>query len=648
MNMDRFAVLHQELQATLRHLKETIQQLDRGENPAGNKDLRYISRLFAITNRQLDLELQEYNDAQRQAKEARAHFELMFRTSPAASTLVRISDRRIVDCNDAFLALGGYGREEVIGQDHRSFIMYEDSGELEDFIAALLKQGRCDNVPLAYRNKLGATIVALVSAVIVNQNDEPHVLAIARDITDHLAAEAALHESEARIRAITYSMQDAVLIMDPKGRIVYWNPAAERIFGYTEDAAVGQNLHRLLAPQRYQEAFEKGFALFQRTGKGAAIDRTLELEACHRDGHEMSIELSLSVIQLQDGWHASGIIRDITARKKVEEELRASQARYHALVDQSFEALALVDIKSQEVVEVNRRFTEMLGYALPEDGPLYVHDLVVEKSERLIERYNVTLKQQNFLSSEMLVYRHKNGSEVPVERAGSVICLDGKEYLLSSNRDMTEEYRRRQELAASLEELRNKTELLEKTNALLLESQQALLHQATHDPLTGLLNRRAALDALGRELARLARHGGGVAVGMCDIDYFKRINDSCGHQVGDEVLCWVSRFMQEKFREYDVITRFGGEEFLLILPFKAGEPVTEVFDRFRRLIAETPMHTAMGAELHVTVSIGVTFATPKSGMDSLLSEADVALYQAKAAGRNCVVYNGSPSFSVLE
>jgi diguanylate cyclase (GGDEF)-like protein/PAS domain S-box-containing protein len=142
------------------------------------------------------------------------------------------------------------------------------------------------------------------------------------DITERQKIEEALKESEARMRTITDSAQDAILMMDPEGRVSYWNPAAERILGYAGDEAIGKNLHQLIAPQRYHEAHRAAFDTFKKTGQGNAINSTLELEACHKNGHEISVELSLSSLRLKNGWHTVGIIRDVTERKQAEEKLK--------------------------------------------------------------------------------------------------------------------------------------------------------------------------------------------------------------------------------------------------------------------------------------------------------------------------------------
>ncbi len=141
------------------------------------------------------------------------------------------------------------------------------------------------------------------------------------DLVERKRAEEKLQQSEARFRAITDSAQDAILMMDPEGRMSYWNPAAERILGYTSAEALGQNLHDLIAPARFHAPHHAAFPTFRQTGQGGAIGKTLDLVARRKDGREISVQLSLSAVQMDGGWHAVGIIRDITERKRLEEAL---------------------------------------------------------------------------------------------------------------------------------------------------------------------------------------------------------------------------------------------------------------------------------------------------------------------------------------
>ena len=141
-----------------------------------------------------------------------------------------------------------------------------------------------------------------------------------RDITDQKRAQEALRESEEIFRNLASTAYDAMIMMDSQGNISFWNEAAARIFGYTKKEATGKNLHRLLAPEKYLEDFNKRFGHFKATGQGDGIGKTLELSAIRKDGTEFPMELSLSSFQHRRQWNALGIIRDITRRKLAEEE----------------------------------------------------------------------------------------------------------------------------------------------------------------------------------------------------------------------------------------------------------------------------------------------------------------------------------------
>jgi len=148
-----------------------------------------------------------------------------------------------------------------------------------------------------------------------------------------------LQQREATLAAISGSAQDAILMMDQRGAITFWNPAAERTLGWTEAEALGHNLHQLLAPQRFHGAHHAAFPEFVRTGQGAAVGKTLELQAIRKDGREISVSLSLSAVRLQDQWHAVGIMRDISAQKAAEQTLRESEERFRVLFEGSRDAM---------------------------------------------------------------------------------------------------------------------------------------------------------------------------------------------------------------------------------------------------------------------------------------------------------------------
>ena len=171
----------------------------------------------------------------------------------------------------------------------------------------------------------------------------------------------------------------------------------------------------------------------------------------------------------------------------------------------------------------------------------------------------------------------------------------------------------------------------------LMESRNQLLFQATHDMLTGLWKQENILDLLGRELNRCYREKTSAAVLLCDLDRFKPINDTHGHQVGNEVLRETARRIAQSVRSYDLVGRFGGEEFLAILTRCSPEHHEERADQVRRAISDFPFDTRAG-KLVVTVSIGVLMINGSVDRPPslVLDEVDQALYLAKNAGRNCV------------
>ncbi len=178
--------------------------------------------------------------------------------------------------------------------------------------------------------------------------------------------------------------------------------------------------------------------------------------------------------------------------------------------------------------------------------------------------------------------------------------------------------------------------------AELNRTRNALAHEASHDALTHLLNRKAILDVLNLELQRAKRTKKALCLGILDIDHFKTINDQFGHQVGDDVLVGFSDRLMANMRDYDSLGRYGGEEFIVIAPDgDAAMNIQGPFERLRKEIAKAPFSTRAGG-IQVTVSIGVTSSDGSHSMDQALAAADSALYQVKQGGRNQVAFQPIP------
>ncbi|MBI2277723.1 MAG: cache domain-containing protein [Dechloromonas sp.] len=163
-------------------------------------------------------------------------------------------------------------------------------------------------------------------------------LKLDEELRERKLAEQAVLDSEERFRGIASVAKDAIIMMDAVGNISFWNPAAEQIFGYPRDEALGRDLHALIAPQRFHADFRRGYQHFVRTGQGPAVGRAMELIAVRQDGSEFPIELSLSAIWLHGAWSSVGIVRDASERKRNERELQENLERVQGLNRQLEEA----------------------------------------------------------------------------------------------------------------------------------------------------------------------------------------------------------------------------------------------------------------------------------------------------------------------
>jgi diguanylate cyclase (GGDEF)-like protein len=173
----------------------------------------------------------------------------------------------------------------------------------------------------------------------------------------------------------------------------------------------------------------------------------------------------------------------------------------------------------------------------------------------------------------------------------------------------------------------------------LVEAREQMRFKATHDALTALWNHGMILDLLQREVSRAQREGNSVAILMCDLDHFKRINDSYGHLVGDELLQETARRLSNSVRPYDAVGRYGGEEFLVLMPGCDAPRARERAEEIRVSVGECPVITAHGP-VTFTLSVGALASGDwgRASAEQLLKEVDGALYRAKEAGRNRVVF----------
>ncbi len=245
----------------------------------------------------------------------------------------------------------GMEPENVLENGFWGYVFPEDAERLEREIERSLKRG--EEFRTEFRLVDGdGRVYWMEDQGKVSRDEDGAIIGVSgvlHDITGRREAERALREEREKLAKITGSARDAVIMTDDKGMISFWNPAAEKIFGYSGAEALGQELHAFLAPQRFHDEYRRGFARFQQEGSGPAVGRTLELEAIRKGGEEFPIELSLSAVNIRGTWHAVGIVRDITGRKALarrlieaqEEERRRISGQLHDDIGQLLTAVKI-------------------------------------------------------------------------------------------------------------------------------------------------------------------------------------------------------------------------------------------------------------------------------------------------------------------
>jgi diguanylate cyclase (GGDEF)-like protein/PAS domain S-box-containing protein len=314
------------------------------------------------------------------------------------------------------------------------------------------------------------------------------------------------------------------------------------------------------------------------------------------------------------------------AQKEIRQREKAEH-RYRALFEQSHDAVFILDIHGKHL-EVNQRAADLLGYTVEELTRLSATDISAQKKEnglvleRLQKGENIPLYEHDFIK--------KNGEKVTVEINAEMVCDDDGVpiHIQSVARDISE--RKQNEIVLQEANLKLQNQLIE-----IKTLQAQLQEQATCDSLTGLFNRRYLEETLAREFLRAGREKSSVCLIMMDIDGFKAFNDTYGHDAGDLLLRKLGEFLRSEVRSSDISCRYGGEEFLIVMPGTALEKGYERAEHLRAAFLSLDIEH-MGVKLRATLSIGVaTYPQHGDTWEEVLHAADQAMYSAKDAGRNC-------------
>lgn len=330
------------------------------------------------------VETSNHNQAAEALLKQKAYFEHLFYSIPAALVLLDNNDC-IEDFNEAFGELFQYSIEEAKGNPINDLIVPVHLRDEADNATTNVGVGETIYFESVRKRKDDTLVeVAITGRPIIAKTGQLAVLGIYQDISYRKETEKKLKENEARMRSISESANDAIVMLDPEGNVSFWNRAAEKIFGYAVDEIMGRNFHALIIPEHLYKGYEDGFEHFRKTGEGRAVGKTIELRGLHKNGDVIAIELSLSSLKLDNQWHSVGVMRDVTERKRLFEELRMNEIRLHELnaTKDKFFSIIAHDLKNP--------FSGLIGF-----GNLLL-EKIQEKDYDGIERYaEIILESSN-------------------------------------------------------------------------------------------------------------------------------------------------------------------------------------------------------------------------------------------------------------
>jgi diguanylate cyclase (GGDEF)-like protein/PAS domain S-box-containing protein len=436
---------------------------------------------------------------------------------------------------------------------------------------------------------------------------------VAVDITARRQAEEELRRNEERFRSLVQNTADIIAIVEADATVRYVSPAIEHVLGYRADEIIGTRSIALHHPEDTTGARVSFAEALDRPGESISY----QLRARHADGSWRRLEVTLTNHLADPG--VGGLIvnaRDVTERWRAERQLREAEARYRALVEQIAAVVYVDDVEGPSRERVTRyispQIEAMLGYTAAEwvaDRTLWAARLHPDDQHRtMAEVVRTTESGDPFRVEYRLLARNGRtvwvrDEAVPVrDTAGRPVSWHGIVH------DVTERK--------------------------ALEAQ--LAYQAFHDALTGLPNRALFNDRLEHALQTAARHGEPVAVLFLDLDRFKVVNDSLGHEAGDRLLIEAGERFTSCLRAGDTIARLGGDEFAILVEGVSGDEAHLAADRILNEL-RLPFRLA-GQEIYATASIGIALSAPeRTTPGELLRAADVALYEAKRSGRATAV-----------
>jgi diguanylate cyclase (GGDEF)-like protein/PAS domain S-box-containing protein len=433
-----------------------------------------------------------------------------------------------------------------------------------------------------------------------------------------IESEESLRDSEELYRSTFDQAAVGIIHVSFEGRILRCNPRFTEIIGYPAEEILGRSVQQFTPPEYRPESAE----LLQQLVTGAASASGLEKPYLRKDGSLTWVKLTSSVQRNASGkaLHLVTFMEDINTRKAAEKHLAAatsalqtSEARYRTVYQTSMDAFSISNLADGTYAEVNQAFLDLVGFQREEVIGQTSRQLGIWADMKDRENIVQILRQNSIFRDEKIRLGNKSGEIFWVLLSASVIEIEGVEYMFCAIRDISD-------AKAAEDEIR---------------------YLAFYDRVTQIPNRRLLLDRLLQALSGDSRSSRKKALLFVDLDDFKTLNETLGHEIGDLLLQEAARRLTACVHEADTVARFGADEFVVMLedlseiPEEAADEAGEVGEKI--LAAVSQPYLLEAHECHSAASIGITVLGEKrESPHEVLKQADIAMSQAKAAGGNTV------------
>lgn len=560
-----------------------------------------------------------------QLRESELRLRNILHHTPIATAIVDL-DGRFSEVNRVFCALVGFSNEELRGRDFESIT---DPGDLSghDDVQRML-EGRLDSFQCerSYRHRNGGLVWILLSVTLErNEWGAPqHFIVQMQDIGERRAAAERLARLSQRLSLAAGCADIGVWEWEILDNAVHADERVCEIYGLPPQTSPSsiEYWRAFLVPEDLPQVMEA----FQRTvnGRGRV---TVEYRIRRSDGIVRYVQMVADVILADERVESLiGVALDITDRKLAEHEISAARGQLRTLIDTLPAWVAMLD-RDGRILVANDQFCESIGLPMAEVEGRYVQEVIPPEF-----RARHTILIERCLNGETIEFMEQGSGitqDLPVHCHGRYVPLyEGARVagLVLALTDVSELKRAQLQLARLNADLVNKV-------AEVHQLQTRLHEMAVRDALTGLHNRRFLDEQLPYELARARRLQLPLCIALGDIDHFKQLNDTYGHQAGDAVLRALRELFTQMVRDSDLVCRWGGEEILIVMPDVSAEVALARIERLREALAARTIGFG-NHQLRVTISFGISAQQDGASADEIIGAADMALYEAKAAGRN--------------